>query len=299
MTTDIVAAPPVSDVIRLVLDGLISPRSKAAYNAALTRFLEWREEVGNPPFSKRLVQRYRVELIGEGYAPATVNVALSAIRKLALEAGDNGYLDPNIAAAIGRVPGVRQSGRRVGNWLDKEEAAALLDLPDSLTLIGKRDRALLGILLCGLRRSEAVALTVKHFRLVGKRWIIADLVGKGLKMRSVPIPDWVKDAVDVWLGAAGIKGGYVFRRVRAGGRMGKGALSDRSVYGILAKYAEGIAPHDLRRTFSKLAYAGGAPLTQISLTLGHSSLKTTELYLGLEQNLTRGEAPCDFLGLGA
>ena len=56
-----------------------------------------------------------------------------------------------------------------------------------------------------------------------------------------------------------------------------------------------VAAHDTRRTFAKLAYKGGAALDQVSLTLGHESLATTQRYLGLEQDLT--DAPCDHLGL--
>ena len=56
------------------------------------------------------------------------------------------------------------------------------------------------------------------------------------------------------------------------------------------------APHDLRRTFAKLAHRGQAPVEQIPLSLGHASLKTTEHYLGVQQDLI--DAPCDRLGIG-
>lgn len=58
-----------------------------------------------------------------------------------------------------------------------------------------------------------------------------------------------------------------------------------------------IAPHDLRRTFAKLAHKGHAPLEQIQISLGHASIQTTEKYIGLEQNLA--DAPCDQLGIRA
>jgi integrase len=56
-----------------------------------------------------------------------------------------------------------------------------------------------------------------------------------------------------------------------------------------------LAPHDLRRTFAKLAHKGDAPLEQIQLSLGHASIQTTERYLGVKQSLS--DAPCDHLGL--
>lgn len=77
-------------------------------------------------------------------------------------------------------------------------------------------------------------------------------------------------------------------------------ITEQAVYNIVKSYAEkllkeGISPHDLRRTFAKLAHKGGSPIDQIQLSLGHDSINTTEKYLGVEQNLT--DAPCDHLGL--
>lgn len=291
-------SPEVLEIVRLVLDGLGSPKSRAVYSTALYRFLDWREKAGNPAFSKRMVQRYRAELLESDLAPASINLHLCAIRKMALEAGDGGYLDPNVAAAIGRVPNVSHSGRKVGRWLSKEEAVALLSQPDTSTLIGLRDRALLGVLIgAALRRAEAVSLVVGHFQQREERWIIADLVGKGNRTRSIPIPFWVKAVVDEWLEAAKIVEGYIFVRVRRGGHPMKDALSDRAIYDIVSKYIVKIAPHDLRRTWARLAHRGGAPLDQISLSLGHANLTTTEKYLGLAQNLELGKAACDFLNL--
>ncbi len=74
----------------------------------------------------------------------------------------------------------------------------------------------------------------------------------------------------------------------------------QAIRNIVVSYAgklenQGIAPHDLRRTFAKLAHKGGSPIDQIQLSLGHDSIQTTEKYLGVEQDLT--DAPCDHLGL--
>ena len=77
-------------------------------------------------------------------------------------------------------------------------------------------------------------------------------------------------------------------------------MTAQLVYRVVDEYAsevgyDDLVAHDLRRTFAKLAHKGGAGVDQIQLTLGHASLKTTERYLGVEQNLT--DAPCDRLGL--
>ena len=78
----------------------------------------------------------------------------------------------------------------------------------SHTLKGKRDRALLGILLgCGLRRREAAELEFAHIQRRQDHWAIVDLVGKGRHIRTVPVPDWVKTAIDSWCESAGVSGG--------------------------------------------------------------------------------------------
>jgi integrase len=100
--------------------------------------------------------------------------------------------------------------------------------------------------------------------------------------------------------AAGVSEGLVFRAVNKGGRIVGDGITPQAIYNIIVGYAaelkkEGVAPHDLRRTFAKLAHKGGAAIDQIQLSLGHESIQTTEDYLGVEQDLT--DAPCDHLGL--
>jgi site-specific recombinase XerC len=66
-------------------------------------------------------------------------------------------------------------------------------MPDSRTLKGKRDRAMLAVFLgCGLRRSGLTELTLDHLLRREEHWAIVDLIGKGGHIRTVPVPDWVK-----------------------------------------------------------------------------------------------------------
>ncbi|WP_216326594.1 tyrosine-type recombinase/integrase [Deinococcus aestuarii] len=303
----------VPDPVQLVLDSVPSPLTKKAYRRALTDFLAWWEEQGRPPLSKAVVGRYVAGLVESGLAPSSVNVRLAAIRKLVREAADNGLLGAFEAEAIARVKGIRRQGRRTGTWLSQAQAQELLLAPDVTTLRGLRDRALLAVLLgCGLRRSELVALTFDHLARREGRWVVLDLTGKHGRTRTVPMPGWCKAAVDAWTRAAGLSSGHVFRPTAPRGEkvLARGRLSHEAVALIVRKYGqrlghagltpedlEGVrlAPHDLRRTFAKLAHRGGAPLDQIQLSLGHASLQTTEVYLGVEQDLA--EAPGDRLGL--
>jgi len=301
MTTQLTVYQDTSAVVNLVLDGLTSEHSKRAYSTALADFLGWHAEQGRPALSKALVQAYKSRLEADGLAPATVNLRLSAIRKLAVEAADNGLLDPVLAQGIARVHGVKQAGTRSGNWLTREQAQQLLDCPDVSTFKGRRDRALLAVLLgCGLRRSECAALTFEHIQQREGRWCIVDLRGKGQRIRTVPAPSWCKAAIDEWTSAANISDGRVFRAVHKGGWVNGDGMTSQAIADVVHLYArvcglDGFACHDARRTWAKLAHKGGADLGQIQLTLGHASIQTTEKYLGVAQDLT--DAPCDVLGL--
>jgi Phage integrase, N-terminal SAM-like domain. len=77
---------------------------------------------GRPQLNKAVVQRYAAELRDVGMAPSSINQRLSAIRKLAAEAADNGALDPQVASGIRAVRGARREGHRTGNWLTREQA---------------------------------------------------------------------------------------------------------------------------------------------------------------------------------
>ena len=290
------------ELTALVLNGVTSDHSRRAYAKGLALFFAWVRAQEPQPFSKALVQAYRAHLLAQGVAPSTVNLRLSPLRKLAREMADNGLLDPALATGIGATRGVKQQGIRAGNWLIKEQANALLNAPDPSSLKGKRDRAMLALLIgCGLRRAELLALNVNRIEQREGRWVIPDLVGKGYRIRTVPVPAPVKARVDEWLAAAAIKEGRIFRPVNKGGRItGESIADEKAVWQMVLKYAREtklgkLSPHDLRRTCAKLCRKAGGDLEQIQLLLGHASIQTTERYLGTEQNLTM--AVNDAMGL--
>ena len=196
---------------------------------------------------------------------------------------------------------MKSTGIRVGNWLSQRQAQALLSSPDITTVRGLRDRAILAVLLgCGLRRSEVAALTFAHVQQRDGRWCIVDLVGKHGRVRTTPMPTWVKTAIDAWTTAAVVADGHVFRPVNRAGAVTGERLGEKVVWAMLRQYAAevgvpGIAPHDLRRTCAKLCRAAGGELEQIQMLLGHASVQTTERYLGTKQDLVH--APNDAIRL--
>src|SRR3569833_828622 len=287
----------------LVLDSVSSPITRRVYNLGLDEFIAWFTEEPRPAgFSKATVAAWRVALEARGLGPNSINVRITAVRKLAGEASDNGLLAPELASGIARSKGVRSHGIRTGNWLSLQQAQALLNTPDVTTRKGLRDRAMFAVLLgCGLRRSEVAALTMKHIQQRDGRWCSVDLVGKHGRVRTVPMPAWTKSAIDAWTTSVGIIESYLFRPLNRGDQVCGDWLSEMVVWQMLKPYVAMIgvpqvAPHDLRRTTAKLCRAAGGELEQIQMLLGHSSVQTTERYLGTKQDLAH--APNDAIRLG-
>jgi len=285
----------------LVLDSVSSPITRRVYSMALDEFLAWfRKEPRPGGFCKATVSAWRASLETRGLGSSSIIIRMSAIRKLASEAADNGLIAPELAAGISRVKSVKSTGIRVGNWLTLRQSQALLSAPDVATVKGLRDRAILAVLLgCGLRRSEVAALSFAHVQQRDGRWCIVDLKGKHGRVRTMPMPTWVKVAIDAWTSAAGVADGFVFRSVNRADVAGE-RLGEKVVWQMLQQYAvvvgvPGIAPHDLRRTCAKLCRAAGGELEQIQLLLGHASVQTTERYLGTKQDLVH--APNDAIKL--
>src|SRR3954470_12548067 len=178
-----------------VLESLRSSESQRGYRHAIDEFIQWYCSEPRLSFSKVVVTRFRIALENRGLAPGTINGRLAAVRRLAYEAADAGLLSPELAAGIRRVKGAKKLGVRLGNWLTAEQARHLWQVPDPATLKGKRDRALLAVLLgCGLRRREAAELQISHIQQREEHWAIVDLVGKCRHVRTVPMPSWVKAA---------------------------------------------------------------------------------------------------------
>src|SRR6266851_3431775 len=228
--TDLIVVPQAAHwqrLKRLVLDSVSSPLTRRVYNLGLDEFFEWYGRESRPGFTKATVSAWRVALEARGLGAVSINVRITAVRKLAVEAADNGLLAPELANGITRVKGVASKGLR--------------------------DRAILAVLLgCGLRRSEVAALTVGHVQQRDGRWCVVDLVGKHGRVRTIPMPTWVKVATDAWTSPSGVTDGHVFRSVNRADRLTGEGLGEKVVWQLIKPYAEvagvpGIAPHDLRR----------------------------------------------------
>ncbi len=196
--------------------------------------------------------RYRIALEQRSYSPSTINLRLAAVRRLAYEASDCGLLSPDLAAGIRRVKGAKRLGVRVGNWLTVEQGRKLLAVHSGKQLRDLRNQAVIAMLLgCGLRRAELVAVKIEDLELREDHWVLADLVGKGRHMRTIPVPGWVKSVVDTWANAAKLQDGTLFRAIGKAGRVQGRGFTPKVSWSIVREAATNcgiglIAPHDLR-----------------------------------------------------
>ena len=274
-----------------VLSSLTSRSGQRTYDHAIREFVAWYCSEPRLAFNRTVVLRYRIHLEQRQHAPAIINLRLAAVRRVAYEAADAGLLSPELAAGIRRVKGVRRLGVRLGNWLTPEQGRRLLEHVQLGTPRETRDHAMLAMLIgCGLRRGELLALTLESVPQREEHWVIADLVGKGGHVRTVPIPWWVKSAVDAWTTIAAITEGRVFPAINKAGRIWGDGMSPKVLWDVVRAAAaragiEKHAPHDLRRTCARLCHLAGGELEQIQFLLGHVSVQTTERYLGCKQKL--------------
>jgi integrase len=285
------ALPDLEHAKTAVLNSLSSVSGQRTYTHAIDEFVGWYCSEPRLAFNRTVVLRYRIHLEQRAYAPATINLRLAAVRRIAYEAADAGLLSPELAAGIRRVKGVRHLGVRVGNWLTAEQGRRLLYTPTLDTLREQRNTAMLAMLIgCGLRRGELLALTLEAIQQREEHWVIADVQGKAGHIRTVPIPSWVKATIDRWTSSAGIVSGRVFRAINKMGRVWGDGMTPKVIWDIVRNAAhrvgiDKLAPHDLRRTCARLCYLAGGELDQIQFLLGHVSIQTTERYLGCKQKL--------------
>jgi integrase len=270
----------------MVLDSVLSIHSKRNYAKALDDLFAFS---ASRPLSRTLLMEYRTSM--ENLSPSTINVRMSAIRKLVGEARRNGLIEREEDDNLTDVPNVRQTGSRLGNWLTREQAKELLAVPDRSKLKRKRDYVIIALFVgCPLRRQELASLKIEDIQLREGRWVIIDLRGKGGRIRTVAIPIWVKQGIDTWIAAAQIEKGRLLRPLSKSGKLVADELGDWAIWSVVEKSSKQIGiehfgAHDLRRTCAKLCRKSGGDLEQIKFLLGHSSIQTTERYLGSEQEI--------------
>jgi len=283
----------ILDLIPAIRDSVVSQRTKILYTKELAQFLAWND---GHELERTRVLEYRQYLLDKGYAPASVNLALTAIRRLAEEAEAQNCLSDRVARQILAIDGLPNRGVKFGNWLTADQTLALLALPDQQTNRGLRDFVALGLLLgCGLRSDEAIRLRIDQVVERDGRLVLLDILGKGRKYRTVVVPRWLEGPLLGWITRG--EGDFVIRPVRSGKIEPKGinnrALATRILEPLVAAIGVKCSPHDLRRTFAATATLNGANVEAVRQALGHESLATTTRYVA--SALSLANPACDFV----
>lgn len=270
-------------LIQAVLDSMSSEHSKRAYGRALSDFLTWHTQQGQPALTKATVNSYKAHLEQNGKPPSVINQTLCAIRKLVREAADNGVIDPALAAGIANIKGIRSETLPAGRSITPGELSALLNTcAADLSPAGARDAAIIALLYsAGLRRAELVSLDIVDFDSVTGELKI--LHAKGRKQRTAHITNGAKAALLDWLTVRGDGPGPLFLQIRKGGHVKRGRLTTQAVYTILQNRAQqagvrDISPHDFRRSFVGDLLDAGADIVTVQKMAGHADVSTTAKY---------------------
>ena len=285
-----------------MLDSVSSPITKRVYNLGLDEFFAWYGEEPRPGFTKATVSAWRVALEARGLGAVSINVRITAVRKLAVEAADNGLLAPELASGITRVKGVASKGVALRELAHRPAG------PDAAEYAGRDHHQ-------GAARPRdpggAPGLRTAAIRGGGAHVRAHPAAGWPLVHRRSSREAWARtNRTDADVGQGGDR--CLDRPRRRDGRprlparqprrpsARRDLLSEKVVWQLLQPYAAaagvpGIAPHDCRRTCAKLCRAAGGELEQIQLLLGHASVQTTERYLGTKQDLVN--APNDGIKL--
>jgi integrase len=304
------AAATVERLLELTLAGR-SQGTRRNYTHYIRLFL-----AAQLPLNRDGVVLYMDGLKATGLASATRSGALVAVKQFAKEAELRGLIPYLQYAAIKEIRGHKVYRSKKGLWLTTAQVKDLLALPDRSTYFGKRDAAILGILVgCGLRRDELANLTWDHYQSREGRMCLVDVLGKGGKRRTVPVPHWIREDVDVWKEASKemppipkrTPENYVeafqmvWRRQNHDTSLLAGGIKPNAIMLLVRRYGKRLGtplnPHDLRRTLAQMMRKAGAPLEQIQHTLGHESLVVTQVYLGSQLNLEPGKAAVDLIPL--
>jgi site-specific recombinase XerD len=265
-----------------------NPNTRRAYYQAVSTFLEWCEQHGLHALSRIEpihVAAY-IEALGKERAAPSVKQALAAVRRL-FDWLVVGQVVPSNPASVVRGPKhVVKRGRT--SVLSAEEARALFESLPTNTVVGLRDRALIGVLIYSFARISAVlAMRVEDYYPQGKRWWLR-LHEKGGKRHDMPAHHTLEEYMDTYIQAAGIateKKGPLFRTT-----MGKtGVLSDRllpraNAYHMIRRRAKAagietpMGCHTFRATGITLYLLNGGSLEKAQMMAAHESPRTTKLY---------------------
>ncbi|MCC6695152.1 MAG: tyrosine-type recombinase/integrase [Candidatus Hydrogenedentes bacterium] len=252
-----------------------------------TRFLGIREAREFRTVTRAHVIAWRKELERRALAPATVRRELSALSDLFDHLCDSNAITHNPVKGVARPKEGANEGKTPA--LSDAQAKQLLAAPPDHTMKGRRDRAILAVLLYhALRRAELCSLRVKDYSI--RRGVQTLTVsGKGGKVRYLPVHPAAVRLIEEYLEARGHRldgPGALFQPVKNPYGKTEKPLTGRAIHAaVVRKWAlvagvhlSAVRPHALRTTAATNALEHGADIAKVQEWLGHSSISTTRLY---------------------
>lgn len=269
--------------------GQLAPSSKRIYFNDTKHFAEWMQEQGLTPdtMSRSDMIAYRLHLAESTYAKATKQRMFRVAVRLMNEQYVTGLLKEKVTEG---VKGFKtDSDETTHTALSKAEAKDMLESIDRSTKQGKRDYALILMLMkTGVRRAELVSLNRSDIKIMDGHHVAVIEHGKGDKRRIVKLRVDVYRALEEYLQSRGQEGEALFVSFRRGDHPTSSRMTDKAVELLVKKYAPAgteLTPHGLRATFATLALEAEASLHQVQYALGHADPRTTERYQRRKLNL--------------
>ena len=297
MTTDL--APRPSAGTRLPFDaallaGQLAPSSIAMYRRDVAAYLQFAGSRA-AALDPATLARWRTALAdATELSPHTINRMLSAVKRVIQEAAAQGYASPELAQAFAQVASVKPAALKTRTKphartrITPEAMRRLCSAPDTTTLLGARDAALLATMASsGLRVAEVATLTVGQILPKGHGFLLSIRGKNDLEYREAPLSREAHGLMLHWIGRRPVVSPYVFTSFAGRGQRATAApLSTVAVWRIVQRYAAAcglaaIKPHDFRRFVGTRLAA--LDIRTAQKALGHKRLDTTARHYVLDE----------------
>lgn len=267
----------------LKLERGLSLNSISSYRRDITEFISFSKIKSPDKLDLGGINRYIDSLNKSGRKPSTIARKISSLKRFFQYLRDNGAIKENPAAALAAPKIVRYHP----HYLSPSEVESILENIDTSTALGKRDRAIIELLYgSGLRISELINLKLGDIEFEAQ---FIRVLGKGDKERLVPLGDFARKAIEIYLEArdknkAGAKSNILFIN-KIGDK-----FSRVSLWKLVRKAALGagiskrVTPHTFRHSFATHMLEGGADLRIVQEMLGHADISTTQIYTTIDRD---------------
>jgi integrase len=290
--------------IEHILAGQLAPSSIAMYKRDVQAYLDYATKHSLPWTDPHTLLAWRDELaLLSEMSPNTINRMIAAVKRIICEMASRSLLEETTALKFDRVRGVQVKAlkqrlkKHSRTRITPEDMRRLCDAPDTSTVIGLRDAALLAVLASsGIRASEATTLTLSQVEQRGRGYCLKVCGKTDTEYRDAHLSPEAYRCIQEWLRSRAVESPYLFTSFSTRGAIpSREPLSEVAVWRIVSRYAEQcgleyVKPHDFRRFVGTQLAA--KDIRKAQKALGHKSIEVTarhyvldELEIGLTDDL--------------